>query len=253
MSKFILGPRIFCDTAAGSEHAPGLVHWFNSTSAHYYGLPVASSVYSSVEKAPSSVGPDTNVSSPALISFQSAATTTGGGVGTATAYSDYYRKLLLAGGPAGTHELRIYSGTKPTSPEVMTNLGAYDANLLVKMPIPIFSTDESATGFRSLTYKLTSLVPTYAAGYPVFNGMSFILGICPTFTNSMNTSAAVAAWFWYGNVYDGTSDLSEVPFVIGTVGSTVDADLVIPDTVIKPDTAYKSYGFKFEIPAVYTI
>lgn len=253
MAKLILGPRIFCDHLDRTEHAPGLVHWVNSTSANYYGLPIPIAGFSSIEKHPASVDSGTSVSSPTLISFQTVATTTGGALGSAAAYSDYYRKLLLAGGPAGTHQLRIYGGTKPTSPDTMTDLASYDANLLVNFAIPIYSTDASITGFRPITYKPTSTVPMYHASQPVFNGMSFILGACPTFTNSTNTSDAVATWFWYGNVYGGVTDLSDVPFVIGTVGSTAASDLVIPDTVIKPDTPYKSYGFKFEIPVVYTI
>lgn len=252
MAKLILGPRIFCDHLDASEHAPGLVHWYNSTTAHYYGLPIPSTRFSSIEKHPGTVDAGTTVCSTTLISFQSVATAPST-LGSAATYSDYYRKLLLAGGPAGTHQLRIYSGVKPTSPDEMLNLASYDANLLVNFPIPIYSTDTSITGFRPLTYKPTSTVPMYHSSQPVFNGMSFVLGICPTFTNSTNSADAVATWFWYGNVYGGVTDLSDVPFVIGTVGSTAEADLVIPDTVIKPDTPYKSYGFKFEIPVMYTI
>lgn len=253
MSKLILGPRIFVDSAYGAEHVPGLVHWYNSTVSNYYGYPPNATLYSNIEKPPAGIdGTTVTATCPTLISYQTNATAPGA-VGTAPQYSDYYRKLLLAGGPPGTTELRIYTGTKPDSPDVMTSLDTYSSNLLVSMPVNGYSADESISGFRYLTHKPTSVAPGYDDIRPAFNGMSFLLGICPTFTNSTNTAAAVATWFWYGNVYGGTSDLTDVPFVIGTVGSTADSDLVIPDTVIKPDTAYKSYGFKFEIPVMYTI
>lgn len=255
MSKFILGPRIFIDTADMTEHAPGLVHWLNSTSAHTYGLPIVKTRVSNLEKYPAGIETTfgTSVSSPTLISFESVATITTGAASSAAKFSDYHRKLLLAGGPDGTTQLRIYSGTKPSSPDLMTDLSAYDSNLLVTMPINGYSADESISGFRCLTHKPGSLAISYDSTRPVFNGMSFMLGICQTFTLSAVTSDTVATWFWYGNVYGGVTDLTGVPFVIGTVGTTAAADLMIPDNVIKPDTAYKSYGFKFEIPVMYTI
>lgn len=252
MSKIILGPFAFTDTPAFTLKNPGIISWDPPTNIYGVALPKAAN--SALEQFPAGIETTQGayVASPTLISFQTS-TTAPTTAGAAATFTDYFRKLILAGGPNGTTELRIYSGQKPASPDIMTNLGAYSANLLISMPINGYSTDASVSGFRCITHTPSSTVPGYDDVRPVFNGMSFMLGICPTFTNSMNTSAAVATWFWYGNVYGGTSDLSEVPFVIGTVGSTVDADLVIPDTVIKPDTAYKSYGFKFEIPAVYTI
>lgn len=258
MSKLILGPRVFTDRALYNsggiiEHQPGIAHWLNSTTnIASYGMIWGKGGTSNTETPPISVAATTQNTFCTLISFETVATAPGA-AGSAAQYSDYLRKTILAGGPTGTTELRIYSGTKPASPDLMTTLADYESNLLITMPIAGYSADESMSGFRCLSHKPSTIRPNYHSSSPVFEGMSFMLGVCPTFTNSSNTSDAIATWFWYGNVYGGTSNLADVPFVIGTVGSTASSDLVIPDTVIKPNTAYKSYGFKFEIPVVYAI
>lgn len=266
MSKLILGPYIFFDKInynnAGSAVYTDRLAGLHSLSA-YYGTNattnnIQSGGNSNRERLPTSayISTNANTGTFSLIS-ESAVATDPSTSAASTTYSyvrsnDFYRGKILAGGPAGTTELRIYTGTKPTSPDVMTNLSTYDSSLLIKFVIPAYAADAAISGFKALSYSQASAMPRYT-DTSTFKGASYMLGICPTFTNSTNSADAVATWFWYGNVYGGVTDLSDVPFVIGTVGSTAEADLVIPDTVIKPDTPYKSYGFKFEIPVMYTI
>ena len=266
MSKLVLGPYIFFDkynynnqgTPLYTDRLAGL----HSLSVYYGTSATTNNIQgggnSNREPLPTSayISTNANTSTFSLISESSSVSdpiTSAASTGnTAVKSNDFYRGKILAGGPSGTTELRIYTGAKPTSPDVMTNLSAYDSSLLIKFVIPAYATDAAISGFKALSYSQASLMPRYT-DTSTFNGASYMLGVCPTFTNSTNTAAAVATWFWYGNVYGGVTDLSDVPFVIGTVGSTAEADLVIPDTVIKPDTPYKSYGFKFEIPVMYTI
>ena len=261
MSKLILGPYIFFDkghhvTGAAGSLVPGL-HACATTAAAKYGseeiyISGTTTGASKREKLPSNVYVTAAASGANFTLFSESSVATTPGTNSAAAIVDFFRKKILAGGPAGTQELRIYTGTKPTSPDVMTDLSVYDSSMLIKFIIPAYSSDASVSGFRPLNYSSTSTQPYYDASN-TFSGASYMLGVCPTFTNSSNSTAATATWFWYGNVYGGVTDLSDVPFVIGTVGTTASADLVIPDTSIKPNTAYKSYGFKFEIPVVYTI
>lgn len=253
MSSILLGPQIFLNRYSyASIISPGLVSWYGAgTGQSAYGNIGYDVAVSNLEKFPAdiiSVLPaNVSIYRPTLVSFESATP------GATSSWQDkvarYSLARLLAGGPAGTQQLRIYTGTKPEVSN-MTDLSAYDSNLLIAFNIPKYASD-GTSGFKIDKYNPTTLQPTYTAS-STFDGMSLTLGICPTFTAAVTTTERSATWFWYGNVYGGTSDLADIPFLVGTVGTTAASDLVIPNTAIKPGAYYKSFGFKYTIPSIQT-
>lgn len=157
----------------------------------------------------------------------------------------------LAGGPTDATILRIYKGTKP-SIESLTDLSSQDSNLLISFSIPAFSTTNVASsGMRFLSSSANQTSTPNINATTTYDGFSMILGICPTFTAA--TANGVATWFWFGRNYSLT-DLSDIAFVTGDVGALGSgSDLELHNTTIVSGDFYRSAGFKFEIPTMYTI
>lgn len=156
-----------------------------------------------------------------------------------------YNKFL-AGGPAGSTRLLVFSGARPAI-DTVTNLSNYTSNLLISFSIPAYSTSISATGlaFKSILKngKLDVATP--------YEGVIATLGICPSFTAA--TGSGPATWFWFGN-YSSPTNLSGISFVTGSIGLTGSGnDLEMPDVNIESGGLYKSLGFKFYIPAVHEL
>jgi hypothetical protein len=163
---------------------------------------------------------------------------------------------FLAGGPAGATRLNIYKGARP-SISTLTNLNNHSSDLLISFSIPAYSTTTSQSGI------IFNLGSYYVAGttagtsglsrnqnnhYDMFRAT---LGVCPQFTQA--SAGGRATWFWFGN-YSNPSNLSGLAFVTGSVGiSGSNSDLEMADTNIDPSGLYKSFGFKFIIPAYHEI
>lgn len=161
------------------------------------------------------------------------------------------RYKYLAGGPSGATILRIYKGTKPAI-STLTNLSSYDSNLLVSFSIPAFSTTNAASsGMRFLQTNANQSSTPEINETTTYSGFSMILGICPIAVQA--TGTGVATWFWFGRNYSLT-DLSDIAFVTGDVGGLGSgADLEVHNTTIESGEYYRSAGFKFEIPTIYTV
>lgn len=161
------------------------------------------------------------------------------------------RYKYLAGGPSGATILRIYKGTKPAM-STLTNLSSHDSNLLVSFSIPAYSTTNVASsGMRFLQTNATDTLSPEINETTTYSGFSMILGICPTAVQA--TGTGVATWFWFGRNYSLT-DLSDIAFVTGDVGGLGSgADLEVHNTTIESGEYYRSAGFKFEIPTIYTV
>ncbi len=163
---------------------------------------------------------------------------------------------FLAGGPAGATRLNIYKGSRP-SISTLTNLNNHSSDLLISFSIPAYSTTTSQSGI------IFNLGSYYVAGttsgtsglsrnqdnhYDMFRAT---LGVCPQFTQA--SAGGRATWFWFGN-YSNPSNLSGLAFVTGSVGiSGSNSDLEMADTNIDPSGLYKSFGFKFIIPAYHEV
>lgn len=154
----------------------------------------------------------------------------------------------LAGGPAGSTTLHIFSGTKPTTTNDMTSLVPYLDNLLLSFPIPA-----GINGIKCLTHDLyNSANITINNTFKNPGIVQFILGICTTRTAA--TGSGTATWFWFGNSSNPT-DLSDISFVIGDVGSSDDgkSDLYMANPNIEAGKQYLSGGFKFTFPSIITV
>lgn len=154
----------------------------------------------------------------------------------------------FAGGGAGTTCLNIYSGVKPTTTKNFTNLNNYASQLLISFPM-----GAGISGVKFLTHNLEKasnilLTSTYKNPGEV----EVILGISSSKVSP--TADGVATWFWFGNCVTPT-DLSNSPFVIGTVGNTNDGtyDMYLPDTNIDSSNVYFSGGFRYKFPSVLTV
>lgn len=164
------------------------------------------------------------------------------------------RTKYLAGGPTGATILQIYKGTRPTISS-LTNLTSQDSNLLISFSIPAYSTTNVASsGMRFLQPGVNGADEIYSPNInatTTYDGFSMILGICPTFTAA--TASGEATWFWFGRNYSLT-DLSDIAFVTGDVGGLDSgADLKIHNSSITSGDFYRSAGFKFAIPTIYTV
>jgi hypothetical protein len=157
---------------------------------------------------------------------------------------------FLAGGPAGSTRLIIFKGTKPDISTV-SNLSDYSSNQLISFSIPAYDgTNPAASGMRFLT----TTTPTARAelnSSTSFDGFSMILGVSPSYVAA--TASGVATWFWFGN-YSSPTNLADIAFTIGSVGSLGSgADLEIYNTTVTSGDYYRSAGFKFSIPSIYTV
>ena len=154
----------------------------------------------------------------------------------------------LAGGPAGSTTLHIFSGTKPTTTNDMTSLAPYLNNLLLSFSIPA-----GIGGIKCLTHDLYN-----AANITINNTfknpgvVQFILGICQTRTAA--TASGAATWFWFGNSSNPT-DLSDISFVIGSIGQVDDGscEMFMPNNNIESGQMYLSSGFKFTFPSIISV
>lgn len=154
----------------------------------------------------------------------------------------------LAGGPAGSTILNIYTGNKPVSCDEVLNLNDYSQDLLISFSIP-----EGIKGIRCVTHDL------YNASNITINStfknpgiISFILGICSTKTAAIKSG--IATWFWFGNSSNPTN-LSDISFVIGSIGQIDDGtcEMLMADNNVELGQFYTSSGFKFEFPSEITI
>ncbi len=158
---------------------------------------------------------------------------------------------FLAGGPTGATRLNIYSGSKPTNVDAITDLTAYNSNLLISFPIPAFATNNT-TGFKFLNYDL-GIYPRIGINstYPEMEPLKMVLGICPTKT--LSTGDGNATWFWFGN-YSSPSNLDGISYLTGDVGLIGSgSDLEMADTMINSGNYYTSSGFNFTIPVYYSV
>lgn len=153
----------------------------------------------------------------------------------------------LAGGPAGSTMLNIYKGTKPTSADNISNLNNYSSDLLISFPMPA-----GISGIKCLTHDMYNAQNlTINSTYKNPGVVSFLLGICTNRTTAVATGTAT--WFWFGNSSNPT-DLSDIAFVVGGIGSVDDGncEMVIDNPNISAGEQYISGGFKFTFPSIIT-
>lgn len=154
----------------------------------------------------------------------------------------------LAGGPAGSTILNVYSGVMPTSTNLVTNLNNYSSNLLIS-----FSMGAGSAGVRFTTHDLVRAQNIIISNtYKNPGVVQAILGICPTQTAAVNSGQAT--WFWFGNSSNQT-DLSDIAFVIGSIGQVDDGscEMVMPNNNIEIGQMYLSSGFKFTFPSIISV
>ena len=236
MAKMFLGPGII-----------GAAQYSTGTSTAYY----------------AGIGLDSNNVAPTLETWSPTASNTTSLYRSAVCYRMIYASTTtptankyLAGGPANSTRLNVYKGGRPSVAN-MTNLNNYASDLLISFPIPAYSTSTSSSGvifnfgpyFTSGTTAGTSgLSKNLNYHYDMFK---VTLGVCPTFVQA--SASGNATWFWFGN-YSNPSNLSGLSFVTGSVGkSNSGSDLEMADTLVDSTGLYKCFGFKFIIPAEYTV
>ncbi|MFM6984479.1 MAG: hypothetical protein ACKOXF_10115 [Chitinophagaceae bacterium] len=231
MSTILMGPGILCKANIGSTPFPGIA--IPRTGSSIGGSDVETYLQVTSTNTTSMYGRDawsTKAAQQFFLTYSGTSAT---------------NNKFLAGGAAGATRLNIYSGGRP-SISAMSNLNDYASNLLISFPIPVFSTTRSTTGyFIDTGPSFTGINSSTTVDYP---GATIYMGICPTFTAA--AASGKATWFWFGN-YATPTNLSGRSFVTGSVGVTnSNSDLEMSDVNIVSGSLYKSFGFKFYLPAV---